>query len=102
MRSESTSESYLLHARWKLNRDARVQDAHVSARKCTRAELTRYFTITAKSIKANRNSGVHGAACVRIRARKSAQTEIHETTRSSCGVIRPPRRPRGELSHIAD
>jgi len=63
---ESTSESYLLHAGWKLNRDARVQDAHVSARKCTRAELTRYFTITAKSIKANRNSGVHRAACIYI------------------------------------
>lgn len=92
IRSESTSESYLLHADWKLNRDARVQDAHVSARKCTRAELTRYFTITAKSIKANRNSGVHG---VRIYTctRKSAQTEIRETTRSSCGVIRSSRRP---------
>lgn len=78
----------------------RVQDAHVSARKCTRAELTRYFTITAKSIKANRNSGMHGVT--HTYTRKGAQTEIHETARSSCGVIRSSHRPRGELSHIMD
>jgi len=72
-----------------------------TCRKCTRAELTRYFTITAKSIKANRNSGVHGGpACTYTR--RSVQTEIRETTRSSCGVIRSSRRPYGELSHVVD
>lgn len=89
MRSESTSESYLLHARWKLNRDARVQDAHVSARKCTRAELTRYFTITAKSIKANRNSGVHRAARVRmrVRARRRKFTKRREVLAELYGLL---------------
>lgn len=71
-----------------------MKNTRVSAGRCTRAELARYFTITAKSIKANRNSAAQRSSI----ARTCGCADILDATRSSCEVIRAPLRPRSTLS----
>lgn len=92
IRSESTSESYLLHADWKLKRDARIQDARTCPLVNARARNSRDIL----QLLRNPLRRTEIAACtvpVYTYTRKSAQTEIRETTRSSCRVIRSSRRP---------
>lgn len=92
IRSESTSESYLLHADWKLNRDARVHRTRTCPLVNARARNSRdILQLLRNPLRRTEIAACTGPAYTYTR--KNAQTEIRETTRSSCGVIRSSHRP---------